>query len=399
MAEFIIGRQQILDQKLNIYAYELLFRGKDLDLNDKGEATQATNQIITDSILELGLNNLVGSHKAFINFTTQNILEKTPLNLPKDRIVIEVLENVDIDLRVINNLKEFSEQGYTIALDDFVFSDEWYPLLEFANIIKLDVMAMGEARTRQVISDLKPFGIELLAEKVETHEEFQYLSELGCDYFQGYFFHKPNLVPGKRLGVNQTAALRLLTIINDPDVEFDKLSKAISLDPGLSYKLLHYINSAFFELPSKMESIHRAISYLGLKELKRWSNILTLAALSNKPDAVLQNALIRGKMCELLGKLIGEKAEHFFLVGILSSLDSILDLPLEEALQQLPLADDIVSAVLNKKGLAGEALECVINYEHWNLSGMYYKNLDQKLISEAYFESITWAKDVLSNLA
>ncbi|NOS73543.1 MAG: HDOD domain-containing protein [Methyloglobulus sp.] len=399
MAEFIIGRQQILDQKLNIYAYELLFRGKDLDLNDKGEATQATNQIITDSILELGLNNLVGLHKAFINFTTQNILEKTPLNLPKDRIVIEVLENVDIDLRVINNLKEFSEQGYTIALDDFVFSDEWYPLLEFANIIKLDVMAMGEARTRQVISDLKPFGIELLAEKVETYEEFQYLSELGCDYFQGYFFHKPNLVPGKRLGVNQTAALRLLTIINDPDVEFDKLSKAISLDPGLSYKLLHYINSAFFELPSKMESIHRAISYLGLKELKRWSNILTLAALSNKPDAVLQNALIRGKMCELLGKLIGEKAEHFFLVGILSSLDSILDLPLEEALQQLPLADDIVSAVLNKKGLAGEALECVINYEHWNLSGMYYKNLDQKLISEAYFESITWAKDVLSNLA
>jgi c-di-GMP phosphodiesterase len=284
-------------------------------------------------------------------------------------------------------------------LDDFVFSDEWYPLLEFANIIKLDVMAMGEARTRQVISDLKPFGIELLAEKVETYEEFQYLSELGCDYFQGYFFHKPNLVPGKRLGVNQTAALRLLTIINDPDVEFDKLSKAISLDPGLSYKLLHYINSAFFELPSKMESIHRAISYLGLKELKRWSNILTLAALSNKPDAVLQNALIRGKMCELLGKLIGEKAEHFFLVGILSSLDSILDLPLEEALQQLPLADDIVSAILNKQGLAGEALECVINYEHWNLSGMYYKNLDQKLISEAYFESITWAKDVLSNLA
>jgi EAL and modified HD-GYP domain-containing signal transduction protein len=399
MAEFIIGRQQILDQQLNIYAYELLFRGKDLDLNDKGEATQATNQIITDSILELGLNNLVGSHKAFINFTTQNILEKTPLNLPKDRIVIEVLENVDIDLRVINNLKEFSEQGYTIALDDFVFSDEWYPLLEFANIIKLDVMAMGEARTRQVISDLKPFGIELLAEKVETYEEFQYLSELGCDYFQGYFFHKPNLVPGKRLGVNQTAALRLLTIINDPEVEFDKLSKAISLDPGLSYKLLHYINSAFFELPSKMESIHRAISYLGLKELKRWSNILTLATLSNKPDAVLQNALIRGKMCELLGKLIGEKAEHFFLVGILSSLDSILDLPLEEALQQLPLADDIVSAILNKQGLAGEALECVINYEHWNLSGMYYKNLDQKLISEAYFESITWAKDVLSNLA
>ena len=398
MANFIIGRQQILDQKLNIYAYELLFRGKDFDLNDKNEATQATNQIITDSILELGLNNLVGTHKAFINFTTQNILEKTPLSLPKDRIVIEVLENVDIDLRIINNLKEFSQQGYTIALDDFVFSDEWCPLLEFANIIKLDVMEMGEARTREAIKQLKPFNIQLLAEKVETHEEFRYLSELGCDYFQGFFFHKPNLVAGKRLGVNQTAALRLLTIINNPDIEFDKLSKAISLDVGLSYKLLHYINSAFFALPSKMESIHRAISYLGLKELKRWSNILTLAALSNKPEATLQNALIRGKMCELLGNLIGEKSDHFFLIGILSSLDSILDLPLEEALQQLPLADDVVSAILNKQGLAGEALECVINYERWHLSGMYFRNLDQKLISEAYFKSITWAKDVLGSV-
>jgi EAL and modified HD-GYP domain-containing signal transduction protein len=398
MTDFLIGRQQILDKNLNIYAYELLFRGKDLNLNDKNEATQATNQIITDSILELGLNNLVDSHKAFINFTTQNILEKTPLNLPKDRIVIEVLENVAVDLRIINNLKEFSQQGYMIALDDFVFTDEWKPLIKLANIIKLDVMSLGEAKTRDAINQLKPYNVQLLAEKVETHEEFQYLSELGCDYFQGFFFHKPNLVAGKRLGVNQTAAIRLLTIINNPDVEFEELSKTISQDVGLSYKLLHYINSAFFSLPSKMESIQRAISYLGLKEVKRWSNILTLASLSNKPEATLQNALIRGKMCEELGRLIGEKADHFFLIGILSSLDSILDIPLEEAMHQLPLADDITSAILNKQGLAGEALECVINYEQWNFTGMTFRNLDQKLIGEAYVQSINWVKDVLSNL-
>jgi c-di-GMP phosphodiesterase len=398
MADFLIGRQQILDQKLNIYAYELLFRGQDFDLKNKSEATQATNQIITDSILELGLNNLVGSHKAFINFTSQNILEKTPLSLPKDRVVIEVLENVAVDLRIIGNLREFAQQGYTIALDDFVFSDEWIPLIEFANIIKLDVLAMGEAKTRDAIKHLKPYNIKLLAEKVETHDEFQYLSELGCDYFQGFFFNKPNIVPGKRLGVNQTAAIRLLTIINNPDVEIEKLAKTISQDAGLSYKLLHYINSAFFALPSKIESIQHAISYLGLKEVKRWSNILTLASLSNKPIATLQNSLIRGKMCEQLGKLVGEKADYFFLIGILSSLDSILDIPLDEALQQLPLANDVKSAILEKQGLPGEALECVINYERWDLSHMYFKNLDQKLISEAYYTSITWAKDVLNNL-
>ena len=399
MADFIIGRQQIFDQNLNVYAYELLFRGKDFDLMDKDGATMATNQIITDSILEMGLNNLVGPHKAFINFTTRNILEKTPLSLPCDRIVIEVLENVAIDQNLIDNLQEFSEQGYTIALDDFVLSDEWCPLLEFANIIKLDVMALGEAKTREAVKNLKPYNIQLLAEKVETHEEFRYLRELGLNYFQGYFFHKPKLVAGKRLGVNQTAAIRLLTLINNPDVEFADLTKAISQDVGLSYKLLHYINSAFFTLPSKMESIERAISYLGLKEVKRWSNILTLAALSSKPEGALQNALIRGKMCEELAKLVGDKkADHFFLIGILSSLDSILDVPLEEALQQLPLADDIVSAILNKEGAAGEALACTLNYEQWNLQGMQFKNLEQTQISEAYFRSIKWATDVLNNL-
>jgi c-di-GMP phosphodiesterase len=398
MADFLIGRQQILDRNLNIYAYELLFRGQDFDLTKNSEATQATNQVITDSILELGLNNLVGSHKAFINFTTQNILEKTPLSLPKDRVVIEVLENIDIDQVIISNLKEFSEQGYIIALDDFILSDEWYPLLEFANIIKLDVLAMGEAKTREAIKHLKPWNIKLLAEKVETHEEFQYLSELGCDYYQGYFFSKPNIVPGKRLGVNQTAAIRLLTIINDPDVEIEKLAKTISLDAGLSYKLLHYINSAFFTLPSKIESIHHAISYLGLREVKRWSNILTLASLSTKPQVILQTSLIRGKMCEELAKLAGEKADHFFLVGILSSLDSILDIPIEEALEQLPVGNDVKNAILTKEGAAGEVLECVINYEQWNLSGMYFRNLDQILISEAYFKSITWTKDVLNSL-
>jgi EAL and modified HD-GYP domain-containing signal transduction protein len=398
MADFIIGRQQIFDHNLDIYAYELLFRGKDLDLSKNNEATQATNQVITDAILELGLNNLVGSHKAFINFTTQNILEKTPLNLPKDRVVIEVLENVTVDYQIISNVSEFAEQGYTIALDDFVLSDEWKPLIEFADIIKLDIMAMGEAKTREVIKQLKPYNVQLLAEKVETHEEFQYLKELGCDYFQGFFFHKPNLVSGKRSGVNQTAAVRLLAIINDPKVEFADLSKAISQDVGLSYKLLHYMNSAFFALPGKMESIQRAISFLGLKEVKRWTNILTLASLSDKPETTLQTALIRGKMCERLGLLVGEKGDHFFLVGILSNLDSILDIPLEEAMKQLPLADDVIAAILNKQGLAGEALECVFNYERWDLPGMAFKNLDPKQLSDAYYESITWAKDVLGSL-
>ncbi len=398
MADIIIGRQQIFDKKLNIYAYELLFRGNDFDLNQKDGATQATNQVITDTILELGLNTIVGSHKAFINFTTQNILDKTPLHLPKDRIVIEVLENVEIDSKIISNLKELSKLGYIIALDDFVFSDEWTPLVEFADIIKLDIMEMGEAKTRELIKRLRTYKVQLLAEKVETYAEYQYLLELGCDYFQGFFFNKPNVVSGKRISVNQTAAIQLLNTVNNPDVEFEDLNKIISVDVGLSYKLLHYINSAFFALPNKVSSINHAISYLGLKEIRRWINILTLASLSNKPEAVMQNALIRGKMCEELASLTGHKSDNFFLIGILSNLDSLLDIPLEEALSQLPLADDIVSAILRKEGLGGEALQCVISYEHWDISAISFKNVDQSTIGDTYIRCINWAKDIMSNI-
>jgi EAL and modified HD-GYP domain-containing signal transduction protein len=269
-------------------------------------------------------------------------------------------------------------------------------LIELADIIKLDILDMGETKTRELIKQLKPYNVKLLAEKVETHDEFQYLRELGCDYFQGYFFSKPKTVAGKRIGINQTAAIKLLTVINNPDVEFEELSKIISKDISLSYKLLHYMNSAFFALPNKISSIPHAICYLGLNEIRRWTNILTLSSLANKPEIVLQNALIRGKMCELLAKLIGEEAEHYFLIGILSSLDSLLDIPLEEALKQLPLSSDILSGILNKEGLPGEALQCVINYEHWDVSAITFRGLDQKLIGDAYLESINWATDVLS---
>jgi len=398
MTDILIGRQQIFDQNLNVYAYELLFRGNDFDLNNKDGATQATNQVITDTILELGLNVIVGQHKAFINFTTQNILDNTPLHLPKERIVIEVLENVKLDARIIANLKEMSKLGYIIALDDFVFSEEWTPLVEFADIIKLDVLEMGEAKTRDLIKRLKPYNVALLAEKVETYAEYQYLLELGCDYFQGFFLNKPNIVSGKRVSFNQTAAIQLLKTINNPDLEFEDLAKIISLDVGLSYKLLHYINSAFFALPNKISSINYAISYLGLKEIKRWVNILTLASLSAKPEAVMQNALIRGKMCEVLADLNGSQSDNFFLIGILSNLDSLLDMPLDEALNQLSLSDDIVAAILNKEGLGGEALKRVISYEHWDISSISFRDIDQAIIGDTYIHSINWAKNVMGNI-
>ncbi|PPD35621.1 MAG: EAL domain-containing protein [Methylomonas sp.] len=390
MTEFLIGRQQILDSKLNTFAYEILFRGKDFDLSIQESAASATKQVITDTILEIGLNELVGPHLAFINFTAQNILEKTPLDLPKDRIVVEVLENVTVDKHIIKNLRELSSQGYTIALDDFELTEQWLPLLEFVDIIKLDIMAHSLDETRQLIEKLKPYGLKLLAEKVETHHEFELLKSWGCELFQGFFFSKPKVVEGKRLGVSQTATIQLLSAINHSDVTFQEVGKIISQDVSLSYKLLHFINSASFAIPGKIDSIQHAITYLGLKEIRRWVNILALSSMSTKPPAVLQTTLVRAKMCELLALEINQDSETYFLMGLLSGLDSILDLPLDHALQQLPLSQTVADAILHKTGMLGQALQYVLDYERWEMGQSTFADIEPQRIAAIYLECIQW---------
>lgn len=390
MTEFLIGRQQILDSKLNTFAYEILFRGKDFDLSIQESAASATKQVITDTILEIGLNELVGPHLAFINFTAQNLLEKTPLDLPKDRIVVEVLENVTVDQDIIRNLRELSSKGYTIALDDFELTEQWLPLLEFVDIIKLDIMANSLEETRQLIEKLKPYHLKLLAEKVETHAEFEQLKAWGCELFQGFFFSKPNVIEGKRLGVSQTATIQLLAAINNPEVTFQEVGSIISQDVTMSYKLLHFINSSSFALANKINSIQHAISYLGLKEIRRWVNILALSSMSDKPSAVLQTILVRAKMCELLATEIKQNPESYFLMGLLSGLDSILDLPLERALTQLPLSNTLANAILHKSGQDGEALQYVLDYERWEIGKATFANIEPQRIAAIYLECIQW---------
>ncbi|MDT8407662.1 MAG: HDOD domain-containing protein [Methylococcales bacterium] len=395
MADFLIGRQPIFDRSLNTFAFELLFRGKDFDLSDKAQASMATHQVITDTVLELGINTLADSNKIFINFTAQNILEKIPTYLPKDRVVIEVLEDVTVDLRIINSLKEMHEKGYTIALDDFIPAPQWRPLLEFCNIVKLDILAIPENDWAKVIKVIRHYPCKLLAEKVETHEQFEHLKELGCDYFQGYFLSKPNLVKGHRIGVNQAAAIRLLSSINKPELNVEEVATIISQDAILSFKLLHYINSAFFSIPRKIDSIRQAVVFLGVKEVRRWSNMLTLASLSDKPEAVTQATLVRAKMCELLAIPLGLNSDNLFFMGMLSNLDVILDLPLPDALAMLPLPNDIIEPVLTGNTLAGQLLTYVNHYEQWPPAAETFAQLDTKTIQQAYLDTLAWVRDAL----
>lgn len=400
MQDFLIGRQQIFDRNLNVFAYELLFR----DANGRGpqhvEATEASNQVIVNSLLEEGLARVVGPHRAFINFTRENLLNRTAMLLPKEKVVIEVLESVDIDDGLVLAVEDLAREGYMVALDDFVFSDEWMPLIRVADIIKLDILQLSSETSHRYISSLKNLSVKFLAEKVETSEQYEHYRHLGCDYFQGFFFNKPNIIQGKRVAAGQHAIVRLLAEINRPNSEIGELARVISLDVGLSYKLLRYINnSVLFRLPGKVESIQRAILYLGVREVRRWANLVALASFPNTPKELIILALARAKMCELLAVSSGERnLEEFFLTGLMSLLEQLMQVELKQVLDDLPLTEQVVRALLYQQGILGEALRCAVNYECWRLDMVHFQSLSMPEIGRAFMAGIAWANDAAVSL-
>lgn len=392
--DFLIGRQPIFDRQRRVFAYELLFRG------DLGNGTLASNQVILDALLQFGLPRVVGDRKAFINFTRDNLLEGTASLLPKERVVIEILEDVEVDDALVAAVRGLRETGYTIALDDFAYHDRWLPLLPLAHIVKLDVLAETPQTLAHNLEKLRPYNLRLLAEKIETEEQHQHYGKLGCLYFQGYYFERPKLVSGKRVDSAKHAALMLLAEINKPDADFDAVCRIIGRDVGLSYKLLRYINSSYFDFPGKVDSISRAVMLLGLFELRRWASLIALSQAAGKQgEDLLRTALTRAKMCEGLSRAASvADAESHFLAGLMSVLDRLLEMPMEDVLQGLPLTDELLAALLRQEGDLGNAILCAAAYERWDVERIQYKQLDLGLIGEAFLESADWANTVVAGL-
>ncbi len=399
MPEVFIGRQPIFDRNLQVYAYELLFRSGDRTQAGVVDGDQATSQVIINAFMEIGLNQIVGSHRAFLNFTRDFLMSDAPLPLPKDRVVLEVLEDVRIDTALVDAVRSLRKQGFTIALDDFVFAEEWRPLVEIAEIIKIDVMALDRDEIRAHVDLLRGFDVTLLAEKIESVEDLDYLQSLGFDFFQGYFLSKPTIVKGRRIPANHLATLQLLARLNDPEVNVGALDKLISRDINLSYKLLRYINSAFFALPRKVESIRQAVVYLGLREIKTWASLLAMSGIQDKPYELFNLSLIRAKMCELLAQATEQpNTETFFTVGLFSILDALMDLPMDAILDALPLSEPVSNALTRQEGRLGEALRCAIAYERWDWDKICYSSLDADTLQAIYFESLAWTMRANANL-
>jgi EAL and modified HD-GYP domain-containing signal transduction protein len=394
-----VGRQPIYNQRLDTIGYEVLFRNNTAHYADFLDGDRATVQVLLNTCIEIGLEAIVGNKPAFINFTRDLLLQDHAFIFPPERIVVEVVENTSIDADLLGALLRLSTHGYTIVLDDFVYQDYLRPLVDLADIIKIDVCALDRIAVKEHVELLRPLNVDLLAEKVETLEEFRYCKDLGFTYFQGYFFCRPDIVKSKRSFANRLTLLHLLSELQNPDVDFRKLQDLICRDVSLTYKLLRVINSAFYGLAQKVESVRQCLLLLGTRAITTWVTLILLTGIDDKPHELLTTSMIRAHMCERLAQaMTHDGRDTFFLVGLFSVLDALLDRPLPEALAELPLTDNILQALLYHTGTLGETLECVLAYERGDWEQVSCQNLDHEVIADAYLEALRWAAEASNTL-
>ena len=398
--KIFIGRQPIFDQKLNVVGYELLFRPGNVDAFDGSDGNVATSQVINNALMEIGLDDIIGDNPAYINFTKDLLVSGVAELLPMDRVVLEVLEDVEIDEELIEGIKSLAKAGYRIARDDFSYKDEWLPLIEQAQIIKFDVMMHSLEQIREQMKNFSGRKLKFLAEKVETQDEFNLYKEEGFDYFQGYFFSKPVVISQKAMSSDSLALLQLVSILQKADTEVNHVEEIISQDVSLSYKLFRCVNSAAFGLKNKMTSIKQAVVYFGLQRLKNWVCLLAMASNSGKPAELIHVGLVRAKMCELIADESGlNEKDAFFVVGLFSILDAILDQPLDAILTKMPLDEAINNALLKQEGDMGQALLCSINCEQCNWDKILFPNISYERLSEIYCDAMLWSQKTLTEFS
>ncbi len=389
--EVVVARQPILDRRLRVVGYELLFRaGPDNPHAAVLDAEHATATVVLNSFTELGLEHIVGGAHAWVNVSREFVVGGLARAVPPSSVVLELLEDQAVDDELIEAIDELREDRYRVALDDFDFDANADRLLDHVDIVKLDLLALGRERFAEKVARLAPRELRLVAEKLESHEDYQFCLDLGCDLFQGYFFCKPEIVTGRRIDGNSIALLEVISALQNPRIRLEELQRMIANDVALSNRLLRYMNSAYFGLRQQVRSINRAMALLGIENLKRWASLSVFSSLGDKPTELTVTALIRARFCELAGERRRRSASsaELFTLGLFSVIDALMDTPIDELLEQLPFPDDMCAALASHDGDDGRLLRCVILIEQGDFVGA------EALVPDAgalYMEALGWA--------
>ena len=390
--EVFLARQPIYDRSMAVKAYELLYRASPTSRSAHvGDPGSATLEVITGAALEIGLDRLAGGLPVHINFPEELLVKVPDLPVQAERIVIEVLEDVRASPQVLQGIHTLRARGHRIALDDFSPQVSDPRLLEVADLVKLEITHPPADELARLARELK--GFELIAENVESRAEFDRCVALGFAGFQGNFLQQPETFSARRVPVNRLGALRLSAALQNEEYSLDEVERLLSQDVSLSYRVLRCINSSYYNLPRRIDSIRQAIVILGLDNLRQLCGLLCLQGLDDRPPSLIMQAMTRGRMCEQLGKLGGARdAGPFFITGLFSLLNALLGLPTRKVVEELPLTPAVVDALVAGEGPLGAALQCVRAYEKGSWDHAVYADLPANLIRAAYVDALFWAE-------
>ncbi len=401
--DIFVARQPIFDRRRTVVGYELLFRSSLQNVFGQNDPNKASLKMMDTTLLGFGLDALVGDKPAFFNASRDVLLKEHWAVLPPGRAVIEVLETIEPDAEVAAACRTIRDAGYRLALDDFVFRPEYEALLPFASIIKVDFLVTRGPERADLVRRFAPRGITMLAEKVETYEEFHAGLADGYELFQGYFFCKPEMVTGKDVPPIKASLVRLITEVNRPDLDFEALEGIIKREVALSVKLLRYLHSAGFGWRHDVTTISQALRVLGERPTRKWASLVALTLIGeDKPVELVVTSLVRAQFCEELGAAgaLPETVADLFLTGLLSTLDGLLDQPLDQVLDQMAISDDIRHALLGGDNHLGDTLALATAYDRAD-----WKRVEQlaariafpaRQVPEAYARAVEWVYQILS---
>jgi EAL and modified HD-GYP domain-containing signal transduction protein len=395
-----IARQPLFGPALDVAAYQLLLAPQPASATIGNGDIQATAQVITGALLDVGFRRLVGDVPAFIRFPAELLVAPLQLPLAPDRIVIEVIGGSASDAYLLDGLMRMRSEGYRVALGGFEVRRNGVDILDYADIAKVDVQRLAPDELAGIVRELRRFRLQLVAEGVETAEQLARCRELGFDLFQGNFLEHPETFAGRAAPSSRLVALELVHTLQDCSVPAGQIESSIVRDVGLSYRLLRCINSSYYRTPRAVSSMLQAILLLGYDEVRRICTVVLLTSMSDRPAYVATQALVRARMCENLSGMAGSPAKGgYFMTGLLSLVDVILGAPLEECLRELPLSAQVREALCEQRGAMGSALRCVLAWERGDFGNADFDGLPAARISAAYSQAVDWAESMQAALA
>ncbi len=400
-----IARQPIFSVHKKLYAYELLFRGDNDECPENLAGDKATTSLLSSTFLTEGIEKISGTKPCFVNFTEKLLLQNVAAAFPQNRLVVEILEDVEPTPHIIAACKELKKQGYLLALDDFLYYPRFDPLLSIVDIVKIDFIQSPVDSLHLLLHKLSRFDhLKLLAEKVESYEEFEKAVKMGFHYFQGFFFSKPEKICIQELSSVKVNLLRLLAEVTKKKTTIARVEAIVSSDVALTYKLLRYLNSAHFYLLEKVESVARAVTFLGAKRFRRFVLLAIISELAtDKPEELVRLAVVRARFCELLAdeNAVKKVADELFLVGLFSLVDAMLDKTMASLMQQMPLSEDVKNGLILRIGPYALILEAVEYYERGEtalcVTSLEESGISAKDLGAIYIESLKYGERLLAS--